>query len=135
MTVYGGHLRPVEKLDEAADAARKLLDAMYRDGYPREDAEHAVTNFQLAFSHWLYLESIAFQAASGAGSRGSAALVNPDGSLMPENPAYRKFVLESGVTGDAVRLRWVDCRPVPEPDGWFENVWADCRDGRIYGTL
>ncbi len=135
MTAYGGHLRPVEKLAAAAGDARKLLDTMYRDGYPREDAEHAVTNFQLAFSHWFYLESIAYQAASGAGSRGSAALVNPDGSLMPENPAYRKRVLESGFLDGALRLRWVDCRPVPDPDGWFENVWADCRDGRIYGTL
>ena len=54
---------------------------------------------------------------------------------MPENPAYRKRVLESGFLDGALRLRWVDCRPVPDPDGWFENVWADCRDGRIYGTL
>ena len=24
------------------------------------------------------------------------------------------------------------CRPLPTPDGWFENVWADYRQGKIF---
>ncbi|TAL32971.1 MAG: FAD-binding protein [Spirochaetes bacterium] len=29
-------------------------------------------------------------------------------------------------------LRWVDVREIPESDPWFERVWADYREGKIY---
>ncbi len=29
-------------------------------------------------------------------------------------------------------LRWVDVREIPEDENWFERVWADYREGRIY---
>ena len=122
-----------KKLDEAADAARNLLDAMDREGYPAADTDHAITNFHLAFSSWIYLESIAFQAASGAGSRGSAAVLRADNSVIPENPAFRAQVLGTTVTPQGVRVGWEPCRPFPETDGWFETVWAEFRTGKIYG--
>lgn len=133
MTAFAGHLRPQQKLDEAADAARNLLDAMDREGYPAADTDHAITNFHLAFSSWIYLESIAFQAASGAGSRGSAAVLRADNSVIPENPAFRAQVLGTTVTPQGVRVGWEPCRPFPETDGWFETVWAEFRTGKIYG--
>ena len=133
MTGYAGHLRRMDKLDDAADAARNLLDAMYQEGYPFEDADHAVTNFHLAFASWVYLEAISFQAATGTGSRGSAAVLRPDGSIVPENPAFRGKVLETAATPQGVRVRWEPCRPFPETDGWFETVWAAYRNGTVYG--
>ena len=133
MTAFAGHLRPQQKLDEAADAARNLLDAMDREGYPAADTDHAITNFHLAFSSWIYLASIAFQAASGAGSRGSAAVLRADNSVIPENPAFRAQVLGTTVTPQGVRVGWEPCRPFPETDGWFETVWAEFRTGKIYG--
>ena len=133
MTAFAGHLRPQQKLDEAADAARNLLDAMDRVGYPAADTDHAVTNFHLAFASWIYLEAIAFQAASGAGSRGSAAVLRADNSVIPENPAFRAQVLGTTVTPQGVRVGWEPCRPFPETDGWFETVWAEYRTGKIYG--
>ncbi len=133
MTAFAGHLRPQQKLDEAADAARNLLYAMDREGYPAADTDHAITNFHLAFSSWIYLESIAFQAASGAGSRGSAAVLRADNSVIPENPAFRAQVLGTTVTPQGVRVGWEPCRPFPETDGWFETVWAEFRTGKIYG--
>lgn len=133
MTGYAGHLRRMDKLDDAADAARNLLDAMYQEGYPFEDADHAVTNFHLAFASWVYLEAISFLAATGTGSRGSAAVLRPDGSIVPENPAFRGKVLETAATPQGVRVRWEPCRPFPETDGWFETVWAAYRNGTVYG--
>ncbi len=135
MTRYAGHLRPATELDNAADAARKLLDDMMKEGYPAEDADAAVTNYQLAFAHWIYLESIAYQAASGTGSRGSAALLDAEGKILPENPAFRKRVQESEFTNGMLRVGWNDCRPLPHTDGWFENVWRDYREGAVYGEL
>jgi hypothetical protein len=34
--------------------------------------------------------------------------------------------------GRAVK-EWVDIRPIPREDSWFENVWEDFRRGRIVG--
>jgi len=133
MTAFAGHLRSKDKLDEAADAARTLLDAMYAEGYPAADADHAVTNFHLAFASWVYLEAISFQAASGAGSRGSAAVLDAPGQLVPENPAFRAKVLETAAGPQGLTVRWTPCRPLPETDGWFETVWADYRNGTVYG--
>ena len=25
---------------------------------------------------------------------------------------------------------WEECRSVPEPDGWFETVWKEFREGK-----
>jgi hypothetical protein len=30
-----------------------------------------------------------------------------------------------------VQKRWVDIRPIPDVDGWFETVWNDYRHDRI----
>jgi len=133
MTAFAGHLRSKDKLDEAADAARNLLDAMSSEGYPAADADHAVTNFHLAFASWVYLEAISFQAASGAGSRGSAAVLDAAGQVVPENPAFRGKVLETAAGPQGLTVRWTPCRPLPETDGWFETVWADYRNGTVYG--
>ncbi len=135
MTRDGGHLRRLDRLAAAADEAKKQLDAIFSEGYPAEAGEHALTNFQLAFAHWVYLETIAFQAESGAGSRGSAAVLDGDGKPLPENPACRKMVLESVCTPTGLRIGWTPCRPLPETDGWFETVWAEYRAGKLYGTL
>ena len=135
MTLYAGHLRRSSDLQTAADAARKQLDAIWSEGYPMADAQHAIINFQLAFAHWIYLEAIAFQADRGVGSRGSGALLDAAGKLIPENPAYRRFVEEIRFENGSLRVGFVPCRPLPEPDGWFETVWGDYRKGAIYGTV
>ena len=133
MTAFAGHLRKADALDGAADAARNLVDAMNAEGYPPEDADAGITNFQLAFASWIYLEAIAFQAATGTGSRGSAAVLDSDGAVMPENPAFRSKVLETEMTSSGLNVRWIPRRPIPETDGWFETVWADYRNGTVYG--
>ncbi len=30
-----------------------------------------------------------------------------------------------------VQKRWVDIRPIPSEESWFENVWSDFRNDRI----
>ena len=135
MTEFGGHLRRVDQLDVAADAARKLLDDVFQAGYPAADTIHAITNFQLIYAHWLYLESIAFAASSGMGSRGSGAMIASDGALIPENSVFRRFVLETVLTGAGVRVRWAPRRELPETDGWFEQIWSEYRDGKVFENV
>ena len=34
-------------------------------------------------------------------------------------------------TEDDVKTRWVPVRPLPQEEGWFEQVWRDYRDGNV----
>jgi len=88
---------------------------------------------------------VQFAIASGVGSRGSAMVVDPAGqrahpklgpewSLTPEDVSFKNKVQESVLLPDGnVTNRWVDRRPLPESDMWFETAWAAFRNGEIYG--
>jgi hypothetical protein len=52
--------------------------------------------------------------------------------FQPENPAFREKVLETVYAEGRVKNCWVKRRPIPQEDLWFENVWADYREGKIY---
>ena len=132
MTLNAGHLRCPATLDKALREARSLVLKMEEEGYPFSAGEHALINFQLAFAHWGYLSAIKFQADAGVGSRGSGAIIDENGKIMPENPEFRKKILETVFEdGDFVH-RWVDCRPIPHEDGWFETIWAEYRNKEVY---
>ncbi len=32
---------------------------------------------------------------------------------------------------DRVNVRWVPVRPLPQDEGWFEQVWREYRDGNV----
>ena len=49
--------------------------------------------------------------------------------FRPENETFRHQQL---VTVAEKGSRWIPCRPIPEADDWFENVWADFRNKVIY---
>ena len=78
---------------------------------------------------------------SGVGSRGSGMVMDPvngqaihpglgdDWRFQPENETFRH---QQMVTVAEKGSRWIPCRPIPEADDWFENVWADFRKKTIY---
>ena len=80
------------------------------------------------------------------GSRGSAIVLDPEGDavhpglddhwrIVPENESCRNVVLETVATSEGdVANAWVDRRPLPHPDSWFETAWAGYREGAIYDT-
>ncbi len=143
MSTYGAHIRDREKVAAAAKEAwgqyRKLEKAGVGAKSTREIAE-ALRNLQLCYAHAVYLDAILFQLDSGVGSRGSAMAVDPNGiaihpKLGPEwrfkaeNETFRNRQL---ITVAEKGSKWIDCRPIPESDDWFENVWADFRNQKIY---
>ncbi|AOT71890.1 FAD-binding protein [Geosporobacter ferrireducens] len=40
--------------------------------------------------------------------------------------------IEKGQGGIGFDNTWVDVRPIPEYDSWFENVWSDFRENKIF---
>ncbi len=127
MSLAAGHVREENTVRDALAQARQLYTAIRRDWYPAQHRLEGCCNRHLAYAHVVYLSAILFQIVSGTGSRGSA-LVLRDGAVQPENPEFRNQVLET----THLEHRWVPVRPLPETDGWFENIWRDWREKRIY---
>lgn len=70
------------------------------------------------------------ESARRNGSRGSA-LVMEDGRIRPEWIPGRGMTICSEMTSSCPEIRVEHrpepCRPLPEPDLWFEAVWRDYR--------
>jgi succinate dehydrogenase/fumarate reductase flavoprotein subunit len=147
MTRAGAHIRSREEARAAVSEAwaqwRRIETSACGYGGPGGLAE-AVRNRQLCFAHAIYLEAILFALESGIGSRGSAIVLDKAGDrlharlgdewrMAPEAVAFRDKVLETVATADGrVENRWVDRRPIPQTDAWFETTWASFRRGEIY---
>jgi len=148
MSRAGAHVRKREELEQAVDAAREQWQRMEGQGMRTgggDDLREALRNRQLCFAHLVYLEAVRAAVVSGVGSRGSAMVTNPQGSVDahemlgpewkfdPEDESFRDRVLVTDVApGGAVTNEWIARRPIPESDLWFETAWAAYREGRIY---
>ncbi len=147
MSLAGAQIRSESIVEVETLKARKLTQIVMDSGCrceSKRDLKHAFRTRQLCYSHAVYLQAIDFALQSKVGSRGSSIVLHPDGEkihdllvdgweILPENPAFRSKVLETEAKPDGTVLnRWVDCRPVPEIDPWFETTWADFRKGEIY---
>ena len=147
MDAAAGPVRAAATLARAAEEARAQLAAIRTDGFappasPSEAAE-ALRTESLCLASFAYLEACLAEVEAGAGSRGSAIVVSndatarPEGSPhLPENPAFRALVQETELSSGGARTlfahKFVPVRPIPTPDDWFEDVWRDYREGRIF---
>lgn len=145
MSRAGAHIRAVAALEQATAEAWVQWRRLRMAGDPRNLRE-SLRNRHLCFAHAVYLEAILFALRSGVGSRGSAIAVAPEGEpihamlgeewrVLPEEVRFREQVLETYASEEGeVRCRWVERRPLPHPDSWFETAWARFREGAIYST-
>ena len=147
MTRVGAHIRSTSELQVAVSEAWAQWRRIEDSGCSYEGSQglaEALRNRQLCLAHAVYLEAIRFALQSGVGSRGSSIAVSPSGvgihdrlgdewRIVPENPAFREKVLETVASPDGeVKNQWLDRRPIPQTEAWFETTWADYQTGRIY---
>jgi succinate dehydrogenase/fumarate reductase flavoprotein subunit len=148
MTRAGAHIRSTSEVQAAASEAWAQWRRIEESGCSYQDAAglaEALRNRHLCLAHAVYLEAIRFALQSGVGSRGSSITLTPDGvrihdrlgdewRIAPENPAFRAKVLETVASPDGqAKNEWVDRRPIPRAEAWFETAWARFRRGEIYG--
>ncbi len=102
-----------------------------------EDLPEAFKNLDLCLTHALYLEAVGEYLEKGGKSRGSFLVLDPEGDrpcdelgdewrfdLVPEDARVNQKILEIHLDENMkVRKEWVDIRPIPQEDTWFENVW------------
>jgi len=147
MSACGAIVRSPLKVDAAAAEAwgfyRKLKSEMRvrSAGHLPE----AFKNIDLCLTHALYLEAIAEYLKKGGKSRGSYLVLDPAGaepcpglgkewrfSMNKEKSFVDQRILEISLDEKGtVNRKWVNIRPIPRAEGWFENVWKDYREDRI----
>jgi len=146
MTRCGAHIRSEDELKRAVAEAWEQYRRIEASGCGYADVAdlpEALRNRHLCFAHAVYLEAVLFAVQSGVGSRGSAMVIDPAGTrvheklddgwrIAAENVDFRQRVQQTLPTPDRVEHRWVDRRPIPESDLWFETAWARFRSGEIY---
>jgi succinate dehydrogenase/fumarate reductase flavoprotein subunit len=153
MSACGGVVRRPGEVREETKNAWALFGRLRRE--LRVPSSHglpaAFKVLDLALVHAMYLEAIREYLDRGGKSRGSFIVPDPAGvppgpgfddgwrfSLAaPEEEANRK-ILEIRFLGPGqaperkgARTVWVEPRPIPREDAWFENVWREFREDRI----
>ncbi len=136
MSAHGAHVRHAAGLATAVRQARAQLARLEAEGCrAARPAElvRAFENRQLCFAHAVYLAAQLYAVRAGVGSRGSALVTDARGRPVPEDAAYRRQVQETRVAADGcVRQRWVQRRPLPSEDIWFETAWQAFERGEVY---
>jgi len=145
MSAYAAHIRLAEGIEGAAAAAWKLVRRLPGELAVASPADlpGAFRAADLALTHAVYLEAVREYLAKGGQSRGSALVLTPSGRNSTVGDEWRfarnepgawvdQRILEVAVADDGgVVKRWVDIRPLPDENEWFEAVWSDFRNDRI----
>jgi hypothetical protein len=83
----------------------------------------------------VYLSAITAYLERGGQSRGSFLVLDDAGqwTLNPPGAFVDDHILEASVgPGLVPRMGWVEIRPLPVEDGWFETAWKAYRDGTVF---
>lgn len=147
MSSCGAAIRSAEKAGRAMAEAWALYERLKSDMKVRSTRELplAFKNLDLCLTHALYLEAIKEYLEKGGKSRGSYLVLDPKGtepcpglddawsfSLNPPKSLVDQKILEISLDDKGkVAKNWVDIRPIPQEETWFENVWNDYREDRI----
>ncbi len=147
MSRSAAHVRDPSGIGVAVRSARELLERL-----PGELRVSDVTGLPVAFraadlclTHVVYLEAIQAYLDAGGRSRGSALVLDPDGELPcagledawrfkrnEADTAVDREILEAWLDAEnRVNVRWVPVRPLPQDEGWFEQMWREYREGRV----
>ncbi|MGD2294348.1 MAG: FAD-binding protein [Candidatus Aminicenantes bacterium] len=139
MSSVGAHIRDPEKVKEAKEEAWLLYNRLHREMKISsvQKLPEALKNLDLCLIHAFFLDAIAEYLAQGGKSRGSYLVRDKEGrkpcpelgekwrfSLNEEHAYVDSKILEVQMDEEGeIHKQWVDIRPIPHEETWFENVW------------
>jgi succinate dehydrogenase/fumarate reductase flavoprotein subunit len=147
MSACGAHVRDPAKVDDAvADGWNQYKELQRGSKVPSpKELPDAFKNLDLCLTHVLYLEAIREYLAKGGQSRGSFLVLDPGGEKpcdllddswrfsvgSPDSFVNTKILEMSLDENMNVHKNWVDIRPIPRAEKWFEKVWNDYMNDKI----
>ncbi|HPS03534.1 MAG TPA: oxidoreductase, partial [Candidatus Sumerlaeota bacterium] len=147
MNRHAGMVRCLDGVHQAlAEAEAEWKELMKKGLCPGEAGLlEAIETREIALTQRAFLEALRALLERDGGSRGSYLVTAPHGTLphpalddfwrfVPENTALRNEILSLFYCGDtdSFQTGTGSPRPFPSTEAWFENTWADCREGRIF---
>ncbi len=145
MTNYAAHIRSMKGIRQALNEAYKLRDNLkYRLVLSsRRELLDALEVMELTLTHIVYLESFREYLEKGGGSRGSYIVLDPKGVCPLEKlePEWRFKPYDNSLMDKicevwldekiSVKTEWIKVKPIPTPEGWFEKIWREYREGKV----
>jgi succinate dehydrogenase/fumarate reductase flavoprotein subunit len=141
MSTCGAHIRDPKRIQKTVDEAWDLYSRLKNDmKIPSiKDLPAAFKIIDLCLTHALYLEAIKEYMEKGGQSRGSYLIMDPEGEipckelgdewkfhLNEEDSFVNTKILEIYLDKNTnVKKQWIDIRPIPLEDVWFENIWNE----------
>jgi len=137
MSRAGAHIRRLDTAREAVHEAWRLCRGLDTGAWASSPGElpDAFRNRDLCLAHAVYLTAITEYLERGGRSRGSFLVVDGAGewSLNPAGSFVDGHILEVSVGRDQEpRIEWVEIRPIPGGEEWFETAWKAYRDGTVF---
>lgn len=144
MSRYGAHIRNTNDIHSAYQEAHRMwinIDDRIRTSNPN-DLPKAFKVRDMCLTHLCFLSAIRKYIRDNGRSRGSylvsetdmeKQLAYPARLRIPLEQKFRDNVLETTISADGtIRNSWKHVRPLPAESGWFEKVWKEYTQGKIY---
>ena len=141
MSTCGAHIRNPKRIQKTVAEAWNLYSRLKNDMKipSTKDLPAAFKIIDLCLTHALYLEAIKEYMEKGGQSRGSYLIMDPEGEisckelgdewkfhLNEEDSFVNTKILEIYLDKNTnVKKQWIDIRPIPLEDVWFENIWNE----------
>lgn len=147
MTTVAAHIRGSGQINNATVAAWEQFRQLIKKISVTLNSQLSVAFrcLDMCLTQVIYLEAILEYLEKGGKSRGSYLVLDVKGekpcgqlennwrfSLTKADDFVNKKILEISLdTKFNVLKNWVDIRPIPDENGWFENVWQDYLNDEI----
>jgi succinate dehydrogenase/fumarate reductase flavoprotein subunit len=138
MSLYAAHIRNVDKMPEFARELEDKIATIFEDAKVTSSYElpMLMKNRDIFITQLAVLSAME-KAANEFGSRGSALIMDREGEVVSEKLASFSFCppkqkdenyrVATEKDGAKFKSYLETVRPIPERDGWFENVWNEYR--------
>ncbi len=146
MSRCGAHLRSQKDIQAALEQCTNDITDYWqtlRITNP-EMLPDAFRGYDMLLSQYACLSSMLAYIEAGGPSRGSALILDDGGSALPGVP-WKCRPYSNTMDGQVLETRLElkngkpECssgfrpvRPIPQRDLWFENVWREYREGKVY---
>jgi len=147
MSEQGAFIRDPQNIDQAVIEAWDLWNRL-NVNLSVKSANELIGAFKtrdLCLTHAIYLEAMAEYVRKGGKSRGSYLVIDKSGipingnikenwNLSKKNKAsFAEMNILELFIDEKLRLHksWVNPRPVPKKESWFEDIWKEFRENNV----